>query len=261
MRNLYALFLLLFIVASVSGQTERTLLKGNVLLEDISISDVHVVNTDTNIGTITNEKGVFEIPTKIGDSIRFSHVNLKDKIIIISKDIILEDEFTIQLTEKTYSLDEITLQKPRSIFYIDPEIMPNNGPKVNATTLNLPYANTTVEKDEDIYKIQSGAVVSLDNLINALNGNTKRKKLLKKMSAEDAQLSKIRKHYTDSFFVIDLKIKPAYINPFLNYCIDENIIHLFKTNNQIKLTKVFLQESNHFPYKIENEDLFLTKIN
>mgnify|MGYP007046324803 CR=1 FL=1 len=37
------------------------------MFEDKPIADVHIINKNTNIGTITNHNGVFEIPLKINE--------------------------------------------------------------------------------------------------------------------------------------------------------------------------------------------------
>ena len=240
-------------------QERQTILAGIVMLKSSPIADVHIINHNTIIGNISNDQGFFEIPVRVGDSISFSHLNLEERRIIISQTILSENTFTIQLTEKTYALDEIRLEKPRSILYIDSGIMPNNRPIVNATTLRLPYANSIPKKDNSIIKVRSGGLISIDNLINSLNGNNRRKKLLNNLAKEDAELSQIRKYFTDDFFVSDLKIKKEYINQFLNYCVNKGVISTFKRKNKIELTKLLLEESKEFPHKIENENLFFSK--
>jgi hypothetical protein len=259
MKNLLILFSIFFITSTINAQEKSVLLKAKTVIESLAIGDVHIINRNTKIGTISNDNGFFEIPVKVGDSLYISHLNLKEKLIIVSKKIILDQNFTIQLEEKTYTLNEITLEKPRSIFYEDKDIGEYNGPEINAEILNLPYANTSVKKNNAIFKIESGAVVSLDNLFNSLNGNNRRAKLLEKMASEDNELSKIREKFTDDFFITDLKIKKEYINPFLNYCVDKNIINIFKANNSLKLTTLLLKESKTFPHKMLNENLFLSK--
>jgi hypothetical protein len=238
-------------------QEKRTILAGKVMFNNNPIADVHIINKNTNTGTISNGKGLFEIPVRAGDSIYFSHLNLEERRIIISQTNSSKDTFTIQLTEKTYALDEIRLEKSRSILYI--ESIPNNTPIVNATTLRLPYANSIPKKDNSVFKVRSGGLISIDNLINSLNGNNRRKKLLNKLAKEDAELSQIRKYFTDDFFVSDLKIKKEYINQFLNYCVNKGGISTFKRKNKIELTKLLLEESKEFPHKIENENLFFSK--
>ncbi len=259
MKKLYIVFTFFIGTILISAQDKRTYITGKTVVNEHSILDVHIINKNTKIGTITNENGVFEIPVKLGDSLFLSHLNLQNKLILITEKILLDKNFTIHLDEKTVVLNEMVLEKQRSIFYQDPEITTYKGPKITAKTLNLPYANTTVKKDESIIKFRSGGVLSLDNLINSLNGNNRREKLLKKISQEDIDLKKIRKLFTDDFFITDLKIKKEYINQFLNDCIDKNIIYIFKNNNNIELTKFLIKESKLFPFRVLSEDVLLTK--
>ncbi len=249
-------FLLFFTIIGYS-QKNRTIINGKILFDNASISDVHVLNKNSNQGTITNDTGWFEIPVYIGDSLQFTHVNLKEKYFTITSEIFNTKELEIKLEEKTYSLNEFTLEKPRSIFYVDPEMMP--PPIVNAKTLNLPYANTIVNKDLSVIKFRSGGVISLDNLFNSLNGNNKRKKELQKITLEDDGLSKIRKYFTDDFFITDLHIKEEHINPFLNYCFKNNIVTYFNRNENIKVTKILMDESKTFPQKINADTLIVSK--
>lgn len=249
MRNLL-LFCFILLCSLVNGQEKKKLIIGKIYFNNDPISDVHVVNKNSNQGTSSNDFGLFEIPVLIGDILEFSHINLDEKEIIITEEILQQEIVKINLEGKTYQLEEITLEKPRSIFYVDPEMMPS--PTLNAKTLNLPYTNTIAKKDDAIFKYRSGGVVNLDNLFNALNGNNKRKKELQKITFEDKVLEKIRKHFTDDFFITDLNIKHENINPFLNYCFKKNIIQYYKKEELIKLTRILMTESRTFPQnKIE----------
>jgi hypothetical protein len=256
MKNQLIPFFLFFIVITYS-QEKRKLITGKILLEKTIISDVHVINKNTKQGTITNDDSWFEIPVSIGDSLQFTHVNLKEKHIVITKEIFTKRTLEIKLEEQTYSLNEITLEKPRSIFYEDPQMMPPTV--VNAETLKLPYANTIAKKDLSVIKFRAGGVVSLDNLFNSLNGNNKRRKELQKITLEDSALEKIRKHFTDDFFITDLQIKKEHINPFLNYCYKKNIITYFNRNENITVTKIMMDESKTFPQKINADTLIVSK--
>ncbi|MDD7915926.1 carboxypeptidase-like regulatory domain-containing protein [Polaribacter ponticola] len=246
--------LLLFISATYA-QVEKTI-TGKVVFDNIAVSDVHIVNKNTNIGTITNKNGVFDISASLGDTLHFTHINLEEKLVAITKKIITKNSLEITLVEKTYALDEIVIGKPRSIFYVDPELMPPST--VNAATLKLPYVNTIPKQNTSIVKLRSGGVVSLDNLINSLNGNKKRIKELKKAKLEDSSLNKIRKHFTDDFFITDLKINKENINPFLNYCFKKNIVSYFNRNENIRLTKILIDESKKFPQKIKTDSVLIS---
>ncbi|TVZ57384.1 hypothetical protein OD91_2705 [Lutibacter sp. Hel_I_33_5] len=257
-KTIIFIVVIIFSLSSV-GQEKRKLIVGKVLLKNHTTSDIHVLNKNTNRGTIINEKGIFELPIKKGDSIYFSHINLNDKLIVITKEIISENNLNVQLSEKTHVLEEIVLEKSKSIFYLDKEIMPHNLPIVNSESLNLPYANVTGKKDKSLVKIKSGFTVNLDGILNRLNGKYKQEKLAKEIALEDKRLLQIRKDYTDDFFITDLKIKKEYINQFLNFCIEKNIIYFFVNDNKIKLTHLLIKESEEFPHKIYDERLLLTK--
>jgi len=246
MRNQPLLYLLFF-CAFTYGQKKNQLITGQLFFDKEPVSDVHLVNKNTNKGTISNDYGLYEISASIGDVLEFSHLNFITEEIIITKEILAQAIFKITLKLKTYELEEIVIEQKKGTFYVDPEIMTGPAVIVNAETLNLPYANSKKKKDDGIVQLSSGAVVSLDNLIGALNGNNRRKKILKKISTEDTVLSKIRKFYTDDFFITDLNIKPENINPFLNYCFKKNIITHYNEKDLLKLTSILMTESKSFP--------------
>ena len=178
---------------------------------------MHIINKNSHKGTITNDKGQFEIAVIIGDRLQFTHINLKSKQLIISREILNKKNIEIELEENTYALDEFTLEKQKSIFYVDLQMV--EPPIINAKTLNLPYANTKPNTNNSIVKLNSGMVLNIDNLINTLNGNKRKKRIVEKIASEDISLVQIRNYFTDDFFITDLQIKKEHINPFSNYCI------------------------------------------
>jgi hypothetical protein len=258
MKKLLTLLTFLISFACLNAQEKRHSITGKTALDSLAVSDVHIINQNTNIGTITNDIGFFEIPVKVGDTLFYSHLKYVHKHIVITESIISNKVFTIHLEEKIVTLKEIILEKQHSIFYQDPEIITYTGPVVTAKSLNLPYANSKIEKNEPLFTFRSGASISLGNLVSVLNGSKRREKLLKEMVLEDAELEDVRKYFTDDFFITDLKIEKNYINQFLNDCIDKNIIRIFKRDNKLDVIKLLMKESKLFPHKIVDEDLYLT---
>ncbi len=218
---------------------------------------MHIINKNSHKGTITNDKGQFEIAVIIGDRLQCTQINLKSKQLIISREILNKKNIEIELEENTYALDEFTLEKQKSIFYVDPQMV--EPPIINAKTLNLSYANTKPNTNNSIVKLNSSMVLSIDNLINTLNGNKRKKRIVEKIASEDISLVQIRNYFTDDFFITDLQIKKEHINPFSNYCIKKNIISYFQRNKKIKLTKVLMHESRTFPQKINSDSIIVSK--
>lgn len=97
---------------------------GKVFFDKEPVSDVHIVNKNSNLGAITTDFGLFEISANIGDMLEFSHLNFKSDKIIVTKEISAQEIFSVTLKLKTYELEEIIVEKQKGTFYIDPEIMP-----------------------------------------------------------------------------------------------------------------------------------------
>lgn len=241
----------------LQSQNNPKIIKGTVFIDSIPTQDVHIINKKLTIGAVSNENGSFEILTEEGNTLLISHLNLEYKEITVTQENINAKNIVIYVTSKTHMLDEVVLERKRSILEIDPDILAN-APVVNAKTLKLPYANSK-PKDDKTVKIESGVSVNLVGLINALNGTNKKKKLLKKLQIEDQNLAKIRKHFTDSFFIKQLKIKEENINSFLESCISRGIINLYKNDKVLELTSVLIENSKHSPYLLENENIRLTQ--
>lgn len=259
MKNGYTFLFTLFCLTALFSQERKSFeLTGTVFSDSLAVENVHIINKTSFKGTITNIHGLFKLPVKVGDTLHISHINFEVKKLVISVAEKGTKNVFVNLSSKTHALDEITLKKRRSIFYVDPQIMPHS--MINATTLKLPYANVIAKKDEDITNFTlTSASINLDNLINFFNGNTKKAKELKREKLKDNRLDKIRSQFTDSFFVYQLKIKKPYINQFLNYCLNSGIITQYMKGNEIKLTELLISESKTFPHKQIDVDTLLSK--
>jgi hypothetical protein len=246
----FTILLCLFLCSkSISSQEQRKLIKGEVTLNRLSINDVHIINLHTKKGTVSNNSGVFNIFVKLGERLLISRLNLKEINIVITKEQLKSLSLRVSLNEQVTILEAFTLERPRGIFDVDKDILIYAGPTVSAQTLKLPYSNTKGNADNAVFKIQSGAVLSLDNLASMLDGSKKRGEALRKRSKEETELRKIRKYFTDDFFITDLQIQQNNINSFLNFCVHKNIIQMFQKKNNLSLTIILLRESNFFPQK------------
>jgi hypothetical protein len=256
MKYLILALLLFLFNAPILSQEERKFITGEIKLDSFPIHNVHILNITTNSGTISDHLGMFRLQVKLGDRLSISHLNLKNATITITKKNINTSEIGVTLTEQVILLKAFTLEESMGIFEQNKDILTYNGPPVNAQTLKLPDANIKIRRDNAVFKIQSGAVMSLNNLVSVLNGSKKRAKALRKQSFEDIQLEKIRKFFTDDFFITDLHIPEKHINSFLNFCVKKNIIRFFNKKENLRLTKILLRESNLFP----QEDSSLIKV-
>jgi hypothetical protein len=249
---------LFFAITLFSQQKNQAIIDGKIMVDSTAIEHAHIINKSTLKGSISNKIGAFKLPVKVGDTIFISHINFKKKEVIISQKNIESQNIIIELETQSHQLNEVVIKKRRSIFYVDPEIMPNH--LVNPITLKLPYANVKAKKDQRISKLTlTSASIDLENLINSLNGNAKKARELKRTKKIDDQLNSIRKQYTDFFFTHQLNIEKQYINQFLNYCLNAGILSPYKNKNSVKLTELLVRESKTFPHTKIDEDTLLSK--
>ena len=250
---------LLFGIGSLFSQQKQGFdLTGSIFSDSVAIEHVHIFNKASLLGTSTDTNGIFRLFVHVGDTIAISHMSFEQNLIVISESEKKTKNIVIQLAAKTHILNEIALKKKQSIFYVDPQIMPKAI--AYAPTLKLPYANVTGTKKKAIVKVNLTSVsIDLDNVIGFFNGQTKKKKELQREILKDKRLAAIRKTYSDSFFVHQLKIEKEYINLFLNYCLDAGILKTDNTGNQLQLTAVLLSQSKTFPHRQSSQNIFLSK--
>ncbi|WP_159947966.1 peptidase associated/transthyretin-like domain-containing protein [Polaribacter septentrionalilitoris] len=106
----YQILFCCFFYATLSfGQEKSISFSGKIIINKIPQNDVHILNKNNNKGTISNDKGWFKIPVTLGDSIYFSHINLQEKLIIITQKHLKNKNSIITLKEQTYALEEFVL--------------------------------------------------------------------------------------------------------------------------------------------------------
>lgn len=236
------------------AQNNTKIVTGVIYLDSLKVQDVHIINPKLSIGAVSDQAGHFEIMASKGDILIISHLNFEYKEHIITDENLKSKPIVIHLNSKTYVLDEIVIQKRKSFFDIDKNILLHNLPIINAKTLNLPYANSQKPKNEKTITFKSGIAVSLTGLIGTFNGKEKLKKKFKNFKKTDSKLLKIRKHFTDGFFVQQLKIKKENILPFLEHCISKGILNLYHKEKLLELTTVLLNNSKNSPYLLHKEN-------
>lgn len=256
MKKYYFLLAILLGTYFAKAQEQHTL-QGIILMDSIPVANAHIFNMKTSLGTISDDNGEFEISGNLDDTILISHLNYELKRIPITATHLKEKLLIIYVKEKATLLEEVTItNRKKSSIELDTDIA---YPIVNAKTLKLPYAGTKIKRTKGLLKIRSGFSFSLDHLISRLNGRYKREQFAQKLATQDVQLEKIRKFLTDDFFITDLHIKKPYINQFLNYCISQNIIHHYNSENTLELVQILLRESKTFPHQQEKDSTLFTK--
>ena len=100
------------------------------------ISNVHVINLNPVIGTISNNDGVFEINASVNDTLFFSYLGFKSIKVRVTNDLIKFKNSKIKLTELAYALEEIIVTPYKLTGYL--EIDAKNVPISKSYRYNIP---------------------------------------------------------------------------------------------------------------------------
>ena len=105
-------------------------------LDSKPISNVHVINLNSVIGTISNNDGVFEINASVNDTLFFSYLGFKSIKVRVTNDLIKFKNSKIKLTELAYALEEIIVTPYKLTGYL--EIDAKNVPISKSYRYNIP---------------------------------------------------------------------------------------------------------------------------
>jgi len=249
--NKLHLIILIFFTIHITAQQERILISGLMINDSLTIDNVHIINKSTNKGTVSNDKGEFNIWVRENDTLQFSNIQYKIRRLQISEQHLKNKKLKINLVQKNNELKEIVLKHSENM----------------AKVLGLPNAYkkplNQVERKLNYYSQASTPVViiatllgqkgGIDDIYNIISGNRKKHRLLKKRQYQDKidsikqiNIQMIRDHFNDIFFIDDIQIPKEEINSFLNYCLPRDIIILYKKKKYLEIIDIFLAEIGNF---------------
>ena len=130
-------YFLFFIIISKSSFAQEKVI--GIIENDADskpISNVHVINLNSVVGTISNKEGVFEIDASVNDTLFFSYLGFKSIKVRVTNDLIKFKNSKIKLTELAYALEEIIVTPYKLTGYL--EIDAKNVPISNSYRYSIP---------------------------------------------------------------------------------------------------------------------------
>jgi len=113
MRYFTVFFLFLFTFTSFSQEEKKLQSVSGTIVNDnnnLPIYNVNIINLNKSKGTITDEKGFFEIEASVNDTLHLSYIGFQSIRVRVTNDWIKNKTTRIQLTEKAIALEEIVIQ-------------------------------------------------------------------------------------------------------------------------------------------------------
>jgi len=269
MKKLLFLLFLIF-TTQINAQELRKNIKGIILNDSLSVNNIHIINKNIKIGVATNKTGKFIIPVKLNDTLIFSSIQFKHKIIVIKKkDLAKNNVISIDLEPQTIQLAEVEifLHKMIGNLAIDGSKL-NNESILNLNYLDYSGVNFDNIISNDSYRMINLRKKTLDlkpnsnyisggadvfKIIKLLKGKQKvnynkaskkeKGQLLKKVLMT---VEKIRIEVGDVFFTKTLHIPTTKINNFLYYALDTRLIDLYNSNNEIEVITYFIKVAPNY---------------
>ena len=201
---------------------EAITLKGKI----ISISDrkplqsAHIINLNSVKGTITNSKGLFEIPAKVNDTIFVSYIGYQSVKLKITNDLLKGNELEIAIHEKIVNIDEITIKSHKliGVLVVDAKNVPQDS--YSRIHINgLPQAYEVGNAYNRNYNSGLGAIFNpVDFWYNKFGKKPKELKRLKKLKEGDQMRNIMEQNYSREIMMDYLDMSRKELNDLLTEC-------------------------------------------
>ena len=203
-------------------QTEAITLKGKI----ISINDrkplqsAHIINLNSVNGTITNTKGLFEIPAKVNDTIFVSYIGYQSVKLKITNDLLKGNELEIAIHEKIVNIDEITIKSHVliGVLVVDAKNVPQDS--YSRIHINgLPQAYEVGHAYTRNFNSGLGAIFNpVDFWYNKFGKKPKEIKRLKKLKEGDQMRNIMEQNYSREVMMDYLDMSRKELNDLLTEC-------------------------------------------
>ncbi len=245
------------------GQNPQTKeLRGQVVASDGDVVGVVVQNIVSERAVITDVDGFFSITAQLNDTLVFSAVQYKRKVLPVNEVLWNTNFFTIRLEEFVNELREVVVKPYDLSGDLSQDLTKLTLEKdVSAEALNLPNAHRSIPSQSERKLMQATygkfnpmMILSppLDPIINAITGRTKMLKNRVKVDGEYARTQRVQDFYADSLFLTALKIPMEKIDDFMYFCeVDEAFQTIVDSHDKLKIWDFMVEKSRL--YRRENE--------
>lgn len=222
------------------SQTDgRQWLRGQVLYRGSNVINENVINTNTQMATITDGDGRFMIQVKVDDQLVFTAVNYELEVVKITEEILANKRLVVEVNEKVTELDEVVVnpENQQKFLELKNEKFKGYEYEIDRTTEVENVAGTS----------QNDRIQGRLNFVNIFKAIFQSKN---QDTGEAIQLKVsdvLRQVYDDEFFVVDLNLPQEKIDAFLVYCDDKIPSQsLLKKENEFQLIDFLVTESKNY---------------
>ncbi|CAL2102992.1 Carboxypeptidase-like protein [Tenacibaculum sp. 190130A14a] len=259
------LFLLVAILWSISFQAQETL-KGQVVHSETKkpLSAAHILNLNTVVGTITNEKGLFELTAKANDTVLVSFLGFSSIKLKITNDLLKGNEVIISLAEKPEEVKEVVIRSTKLIGVLEVDV--KQVPKDRFSRIHINGLPQTYEvgRPQKIVSPLSKILNPVDLVYNLFGKKPGQLKKLKKLKKEDDLRKMLAGKFDREVMMEYLEMDRAELNKLLGDCnyseyfikkasdlqLIEAVLNCYESYKAVKKGKI---ERNRIPEKTKLE--------
>lgn len=224
MQKILFNFLFVFTISCFS-QTDSlkvSTLKGQIVhgVSKRSLSAAHILNLNTVVGTITNDKGFFELPTRANDTILVSYLGFASIKLKVTNDLLKGNELVIALYEKPEEVREVIIKSTKLIGVLEVDI--KQVPKDKFTRIHINGLPQTYEvgkpREKDFSSPLAALFQPVDFLYSLFGKKPKQLKKLQKLKKQDDLRKMLAGKFDREVMMEYLEMDSQELNELLSDC-------------------------------------------
>jgi hypothetical protein len=241
---------LLFLSVSAVFFAQKPLRGTVVCNSKISLEGISVTNTSRNSFSVTNENGFFTIDAAVGDVIKFTSVQCKEKNIVVKQNDFSDNLLVVNVAPMIEVLDEVTVKKSK-IDAVSAGILSKPAKKYTPAERRLKTAGDF--KPIQLLMIPLGGM-PFDPILNAISGRTKMLKAELQVERKEFALQTLTELFEKSYFIEKLHIPADYVKGFQYYAVENNGLRsVLKTRNKTQIDFILSQLSVEYLKNFEEK--------
>jgi hypothetical protein len=222
MRYSTVFFFLLVSFVSFAQETVIQKVSGSIVNDNTSlpVSNVNIINLNKVIGTVSDEKGYFEIEASVNDTLHLSFIGFQSIKIRVTNDWIKNKTTKIQMTEKAIALEEVIIQPYNLTGYleIDSKLIPiRENYRYSISGLQQGYE--AGDSSPNAFGRVMGSIFNpADMLYNFFGKKSKELKRLKQTKKDDSVRALLESKYDRETLAVLLGIDKSEIAEIMQRC-------------------------------------------
>ncbi|WP_310556509.1 carboxypeptidase-like regulatory domain-containing protein [Flavobacterium sp.] len=218
MRYFVVLFLL---ISTFTATSQQTIISGTIVNDNnfLPLENINIVNITLVKGSISDEKGYFQIPANVNDILLFSSLGFQNIEIKVTNDWIKNGTSKIKLTEKAYALEEVIIPPYDLTGYleVDSKLIPDRENYFyNIAGISKRYESG--ESPSSFSRVMGSLFNPADMLYNFFGKNPKELKKLKELKKDDNLRNLLQTKFDRQTIYLLLGINKKELDEILERC-------------------------------------------